>query len=123
MELFNFQPLSAQMLNMLSFIVNITIKSTIILMVAYIFAKLMRNYSSSARHLLCSLALAGILLLPVLSIILPSWNVSLFPDFLSGIKADQRHPLYRLPKDLKLQWLPQEIKQSRLRQIIKVRKT
>jgi beta-lactamase regulating signal transducer with metallopeptidase domain len=54
----------------------ITVKATVLLAVAAIAQALLhRRLSASARHLIWTLAIAGLLLLPMLSLVLPRWTV------------------------------------------------
>ena len=54
---------------------SLTIKSTLILMVAYLITRFVSRLSSSERHLVWSLAFAGVLLLPVLALVVPKYQV------------------------------------------------
>jgi beta-lactamase regulating signal transducer with metallopeptidase domain len=57
-------------------VIEIVVKSSGIVAVAAVAAGLMRRKASAAsRHLVWSLAVAGLLVLPVGSIVLPAWNI------------------------------------------------
>ena len=67
----------------LSFLLNTTLKCTVILLCAYGFSRSLRRASSATRHFVWTMAISGILLLPVFSLILPSWTVSISPVLLT----------------------------------------
>ena len=52
------------------------IKSTLLLLAAWAAGCLLRRASAATRHLIWSVALGGVLLLPALSLSLPRWNVA-----------------------------------------------
>jgi len=52
------------------------IKSTLLLLAAWAVGCLLRRASAAARHLVWSVALGSVLLLPILSLSLPRWNVA-----------------------------------------------
>ncbi len=60
-----------------------TLKGSLILLVAFAVTRLMRHASAAARHLVWTLALAGVLALPLLGAILPAWRI----DGLSRVAA------------------------------------
>ena len=80
-SLINFQGAPGLSSSVLLFLLGITLKSILILLAAFLCTRLMRRASSATRHLLWSMALAAILLLPLLGASLPSWNVSFLPVF------------------------------------------
>ena len=57
-----------------------TLKASIILLVAFGVTRLMRRASAAARHLVWTLALAGVLVLPLLGAVLPAWRVQALPE-------------------------------------------
>ena len=69
----------------LPFVLDLTLKSTLVLLLACAAVRLLRNASAALRHLVWSTALGGVLLLPVLSWALPSWRVTWWP----GLKSAQ----------------------------------
>jgi hypothetical protein len=60
-------------------IVEFAVKSTAIMAVAAVVAGLMRRRGSAAsRHLVWVLAVAGVLILPIASIVVPSWEIPIW---------------------------------------------
>lgn len=51
------------------------LRATVLLVAALIAARLLRNSSAAARHLVWTVAVAGVLALPVLAVVVPAWNV------------------------------------------------
>lgn len=68
---------------MLPFVLDLILKSTLVLLLACFAARLLRNASAALRHLVWSTALGGVLLLPVLSWALPEWRVTWWPGLMS----------------------------------------
>ncbi|NBC16138.1 MAG: DUF4097 family beta strand repeat protein [Bacteroidetes bacterium] len=66
-------------LPLLAFLADLTIKSLLILALAGVATSLLRRASAATRHLVWTLALCSVLLLPVLSVVGPSWHV--LPDW------------------------------------------
>ena len=64
---------------------NITLKSLFILCFVFLCTRMMRRASSAIRHLIWTTALAGILLLPILGAVLPTWNISVLPYSISQV--------------------------------------
>lgn len=64
------------------FILDMTVKSIFILAVAFIILLIGKRVSFIARHLVLNLAIVSILLIPLLSYILPKWEISLLPTML-----------------------------------------
>jgi beta-lactamase regulating signal transducer with metallopeptidase domain len=60
-------------------VLEASIKGTLILLAAALGAQALRRASAAARHFLWSTALGSLVLLPVLSIALPSWRVRVLP--------------------------------------------
>lgn len=58
-----------------SLLVDAAIKGTAILLIAGAVTRVLRNASAAARHLVWLLAMASLLLLPVLSLSVPAWRV------------------------------------------------
>ena len=63
----------------LSFLFIITLKSAVIILVAYVLTRTLRRAAAATRHLIWTMALVSILLLPIFSLLLPSWDVP-FPN-------------------------------------------
>lgn len=62
------------------FVLEITLKSLLIAAAALLMTWFMRRSSAAHRHLYLAAAVVALLLLPLASIVLPSWNVELLPD-------------------------------------------
>ncbi len=71
----------------LPFLVEITLKATILLGLAWIAGLLMKNRSAALRHTMRASALTAVLLLPVFSFVMPAWRWQGLPGFL--VKATQ----------------------------------
>src|SRR5262245_40097516 len=61
-------------MNTWTLLINFTLKSTLILALAWAMAFAMRRRSAASRHIVWTAAFAGILALPLLSLSLPSWS-------------------------------------------------
>ncbi len=61
-------------------LVELFIKSSLILASALLFVTLARKQSASVRHLVLGLAMAGILLLPLLQVLFPGWETGVLPQ-------------------------------------------
>jgi beta-lactamase regulating signal transducer with metallopeptidase domain len=85
---------------LLPFVLDLTLKSTLVLLLACVAARFLQNASAALRHLVWSTALGGILLLPVLSWALPSWRVTWWPELMSA-QAVTAEPV--LKEDVPLQ--------------------
>jgi len=75
-------------------------KGAIFLSATMLLSLLLRRAAAATRHLIWSLALIGVLALPLLSFIIPQWNVPLAPQILPSSESLQRlpGPELRLPK-------------------------
>jgi len=60
------------------FIVDVTVKGTIILILAYFVNFVWRRASAAARNLVWNLAVVSLLIVPLFSLVLPEWEVSIF---------------------------------------------
>ena len=60
------------------FIVDVTVKGTIILILAYFVNLVWRRASAAARNLVWKLAIVSLLIVPLFSLVLPEWEVSIF---------------------------------------------
>jgi HEAT repeat protein/beta-lactamase regulating signal transducer with metallopeptidase domain len=68
----------------LALLIALSVKGALILSLAAMTALVLRRAAAASRHLVWSLALASLLVLPLLSVALPAWQWSVFPDeFLS----------------------------------------
>ena len=75
-----------------------TLKASVILLAAFAVTGAMRRSSAAARHFVWTLALAGVLVLPVLGAVLPAWQVDAVPSLLSAppAAAPDAEPLVEL---------------------------
>src|SRR3954447_6946243 len=55
-------------------LVNLTLKSTLVLAIAWVAALALRRRSAAARHIVWTAASAALLALPLLSLSLPAWH-------------------------------------------------
>jgi beta-lactamase regulating signal transducer with metallopeptidase domain len=62
-------------------ILELTIKTVLVLGIAFAILFVGKRISFATRHLILTFAIASILFLPLISHILPSWDLSLFPSF------------------------------------------
>ncbi len=60
-------------------LLELTLKAIIILAAAGLLTVLLRHASAALRHTVWSLALGGLLLLPVLTFVVPAWRVAILP--------------------------------------------
>ncbi|MBC8424604.1 M56 family metallopeptidase [bacterium] len=60
--------------------VDLALKTTLLIAVAALCSLALHRASAAARHLLWTMAMAGCLLLPVLTTVLPDWRVAALPD-------------------------------------------
>ncbi|HKP12737.1 MAG TPA: M56 family metallopeptidase, partial [Blastocatellia bacterium] len=71
----------------LAWLVALSMKGVLILSVAALIALALRRSAAASRHLVWSLALASLLVLPLLSLALPAWQWSLIPTTLFSQEA------------------------------------
>jgi len=85
---------------LLATLFDAALKGTILLSATMLLSLLLRRAAAATRHLVWSLALIGVLTLPLLSFIIPQWNVPLVPQILPSAESLQRLPApeFRLPK-------------------------
>lgn len=81
---------------------HLFVKVTIILAAAWGAARFLVRSSAAKRHAIWSLAMALLLLAPVLAPVLPAWNVDLIPDVTSAaetpsLEATSHRPLHEVP--------------------------
>ena len=69
-----------------------TLKASIILLTAFGVTRLMRRGSAAARHLVWTLALAGVLILPLLGAVLPAWRVRALPEVAAAVPSSPVSP-------------------------------
>ena len=63
----------------LRLLLDLTLKGVVVLATAGLLAALLRRASAAVRHWIWFVAMGSLLCLPVLTLMLPSWHVSLFP--------------------------------------------
>ncbi len=74
----------------LAVLVDVGVKGIVLLALAGLVALAMRRASAAARHLVWTLALTGLLLLPVLSFVMPKWQLPILP--IAATPAEQMVP-------------------------------
>ena len=72
-------------------------RATVILLLGVIVVALLRRSSSSARHVALGLTVAALLILPLLSSALPSWEVAVLPAVRPTARASAVRPLSSEP--------------------------
>src|SRR3989442_270236 len=73
----------------LEFLLNNAIKATLVLIAAGVVSLALRQASAAARHLAWTSAVVWLLVLPVLSLIVPAWQISNSPVVPKGNAARQ----------------------------------
>lgn len=82
---------------------HLFVKATIILAAAWGAARFLAHSSAAKRHAIWSLAMALLLLVPVVSPMMPAWNVDLIPGMTpasespSNLEATSHLPLHEVP--------------------------
>src|SRR5258706_2732345 len=61
-------------------LLDLAVKSAALMLVAWMLAATLRRASAATRHWVWSVALVGLLVLPVLSLALPGWRIGLLPS-------------------------------------------
>lgn len=64
----------------ITFLVDNTVKATLVLIAAYALSLALRRASAAARHLIWTSAVLSLLALPLLSLVLPAWKVHIVPE-------------------------------------------
>src|SRR5947209_4358153 len=72
----------------LAIILDILIKATLLLTLAWGAALLLKNRSAAIQHMVRAFALAALLLLPFSGMLLPAWHVKGIPEFSVGSSAE-----------------------------------
>jgi beta-lactamase regulating signal transducer with metallopeptidase domain/major membrane immunogen (membrane-anchored lipoprotein) len=102
LSLFDAIGASANTTTWLTILVDASWKGVVLLLTALLLSLLLRRAAAATRHLVWSLALIGLLALPLLSFILPTWNVPIVPQVVPSAPRLERSitpiPEYRLPK-------------------------
>jgi beta-lactamase regulating signal transducer with metallopeptidase domain len=68
------------LMNGLQLLLDSAVKSVAVMLAAWMLVTALRRASAATRHWVWSVALAGLLVLPVLSLALPSWRIELLPS-------------------------------------------
>ncbi len=76
--------LSGNVTWLLPLLVDVVVKSTLLLFVAGLMDAALRQSSAAVRHRLWGIALVALLLLPCLSAIVPQWQIAILPPQWSG---------------------------------------
>jgi len=69
------------------FLLSLAAKGVVVLGAAFLLSLGIHRASASTRHLLWTLALAGVLFLPFLSKVLPGWRAPVLPATAEGLAA------------------------------------
>ena len=85
-SLLNYSTLLLKSIGWFQFILDITIKGSLLLGVAFLILFFWKKASASARHLVLYLAIISLLSLPIISYFLPTWELSFF----NSVKAPQK---------------------------------
>src|SRR5215472_9058218 len=81
-------PASTGILTLAGFLLNIWLKSAVLLGVAGVLAVLLKRSAASLRHLVWGIGLSGLLALPILSLLLPPLNVRVLPPVVEQPSGD-----------------------------------
>ena len=71
----------------LAVLLDVSLKGTVVLVMAVAASVLLHRASAASRHLLWLLAIVGLLALPVLSVALPGWQLRILPATVSRMEA------------------------------------
>src|SRR5262245_62980294 len=77
----------------LQLLVDLALKSMIVMLAALALSRALGRAPASVRHLTWTLALCGLLALPVLISILPGWRAPLLPAFFTRAGFEVRKPV------------------------------
>jgi beta-lactamase regulating signal transducer with metallopeptidase domain len=84
--------LPGESIEWLQLLLDMVIKGVFILLVAGALVATLKRASAAARHLLWSVAVACMLALPVFELVLPDWQVPVFPGWLQSASAKTGSP-------------------------------
>src|SRR5262249_35115283 len=84
----NMARLSPQSIALIQLLLDTLIKSAVILSAAGLLTRSLRKASAASRHLVWSVAMASLLALPILSVALPSWQISALPSLATIASVD-----------------------------------
>jgi HEAT repeat protein/beta-lactamase regulating signal transducer with metallopeptidase domain len=71
-----------------SLLIQIAVKVSILLAMAWLTTRAMRRSSAAARHFVWAIAILGILLVPAMVLIGPAWQVRVLPAFAGAAEAE-----------------------------------
>ncbi|RPH57878.1 MAG: hypothetical protein EHM89_13340, partial [Acidobacteria bacterium] len=71
-----------------SLLIQIAVKVSILLAMAWLTTRAMRRSSAAARHFVWAIAILGILLVPAMVLIGPAWQVRVLPAFAVAAEAE-----------------------------------
>jgi beta-lactamase regulating signal transducer with metallopeptidase domain len=77
-----------QPIEWIQLLLDMAIKGALILLIAGALVATLKRASAAARHLLWSVAVCGLLALPVFALMLPNWRVPVFPALLRSASAE-----------------------------------
>ena len=72
----------------LKLLIDTTLKSLVIFVVAGLFGLMLRRQSAAVRGLIWGMAIVGCLIVPLFSLTLPQWQVGVLPGTPTGFEAD-----------------------------------
>jgi len=64
----------------LALLLDVTLKGVLMLALVGVIARMLKNASASVQHLVWTLGIVGVLLVPVLSVMVPAWHVAALTD-------------------------------------------
>ena len=73
---------------MVPLLIQITLKTTVVLMGAWLVTRAMGRGSAAARHLVWTIALVAVLVLPAVQVISPRWDLPVLPAAAPGAADD-----------------------------------
>ena len=79
-DLFDSGSLPALARAVLAVLFDLTLKGALILALAGLLTRMLKTASAATRHLIWSLALCSVLLLPILTVVLPAWRVPVLAE-------------------------------------------
>jgi len=72
----------------LGVLLELALKGAIIMAVAGLVVLALRRASAASRHLVWNMSLAALLVLPLLSLLMPAWNIVLLPEFDASAQSE-----------------------------------
>ncbi|HEX5443656.1 MAG TPA: M56 family metallopeptidase, partial [Pirellulales bacterium] len=79
--------------------VDVTVKATVLLLLAMLAAAMLRRSSAAVRHRVWCLTFVGLLLLPALSAGLPEWRLAVLPKVVGTLRVPQLPTLESAPAE------------------------